>query len=315
MVTQRVKHMVFLPKTNGIIAITVAAILFGTAGAFAKLLFTVQVSPVDLTAIRTIVALVVFGLFLGATSRPSLYLERAHLPLLLASGVTFTAVNITFYMAISKISVAAAITLEYTAPFFVLLISVAAGIRRLRVAESALVLFAIFGCLLLTGTATSLFSASEGLLWGLGCGVSFGVFNMIGNGCRDRGLGAATVTFYSFLVSTLIWLPALPFLSLGTTPLTLEIIFFIGFICVIATIIPYWLLMYGLRHVDALPATIIGMLDPLATGVIAYLLLGETLTTGNLCGIAIIIAAVSLAARLEDNRKSTSPTPIRSSPQ
>jgi hypothetical protein len=41
MVTQRVKHMVFLPKTNGIIAITVAAILFGTAGAFAKLLFTV----------------------------------------------------------------------------------------------------------------------------------------------------------------------------------------------------------------------------------------------------------------------------------
>ena len=118
MVTQRVKHMVFLPKTNGIIAITVAAILFGTAGAFAKLLFTVQVSPVDLTAIRTIVALVVFGLFLGATSRPSLYLERAHLPLLLASGVTFTAVNITFYMAISKISVAAAITLEYTAPFF-----------------------------------------------------------------------------------------------------------------------------------------------------------------------------------------------------
>ena len=283
-------------STNGVSAIALAAILFGAAGAFAKLLFTIQVSPVDLTAIRTIIALIAFAMFLAVTSRSSLALKRAHLPLLIASGVTFTAVNITFYMAISKISVAAAITLEYTAPFFVLLISVASGMRRLRARDLLLVLFAIFGCLLLTGTGTDLFTVSEGVLWGLACGLSFAIFNMIGNGCKERGIGATTVTFYSFFVSACIWLPALPFLSIDTIPVTAETIFFIGFICIVATIIPYWLLMYGLRQVDALPATIIGMLDPVAAGAIAWLLVGERLTAGNVAGIAIIIAAVTMAA-------------------
>ena len=296
-------------SVHGILAIALAAILFGAAGAFAKLLFTIQVSPVDLTAIRTIIALVVFAMFLAVTSRSSLVFKRAHLPLLIASGAMFTAVNITFYMAISKISVAAAITLEYTAPFFVLLISVASGMRRfLRARDLSLVLFAILGCLLLTGTGRDLFTVSEGVLWGLACGLSFGIFNMIGNGCKERGIGATTVTFYSFLVSACIWLPALPLLSIDTIPVTAETIFFIGFICIVATIIPYWLLMYGLRQVDALPATIIGMLDPVAAGAIAYLLVGERLTAGNVAGIAIIIAAVAMASLTErraggDNHK------------
>lgn len=87
----------------------------------------------------------------------------------------------------------------------------------------------------------------------------------------------------------------MPFLSIDTIPFTVETIFFIGFICTVATIIPYWLLMYGLRQVDALPATIIGMLDPVAAGAIAWLLVGERLTAGNVAGIAIIIAAVTMA--------------------
>jgi DME family drug/metabolite transporter len=297
------KHMHQNSRTNGILAIALAAVLFGAAGAFAKLLFTVRVSPLDLTAIRTIIALLVFALFLMATSRSSLGFRRAHVPILLASGVTFTAVNITFYTAISKISVAAAITLEYTAPFFVLLISVASGMRRLRAGDLSLVLIAILGCLLLTGTGGTLFSASQGVLWGLACGLSFGVFNMIGNACKDRGIGATTVTFHSFLVSACIWLPVLPFLSIDTIPITAETIFFVGFICVVATIIPYWLLMYGLRQVDALPATIIGMLDPVAAGVIAWFLVGERLTLGNMAGICIIITAVTMASFVESGGK------------
>ena len=78
--------------TIGVSAIALAAILFGPAGAFAKLLFTIQVSPVDLTAIRTVIALIAFAMFLAVTSRSSLAFKRAHLPLLIASGVTFTAV-------------------------------------------------------------------------------------------------------------------------------------------------------------------------------------------------------------------------------
>lgn len=283
--------------TKGLIAISMAAFLFGAAGALAKILFRADISPIDLTAIRAIVACALFALFLMITSRQALRLTKDAMPLLLASGIAFTAVNISFYLAISKINVAAAITLEYTAPLFVLILSVLLHKRRLSWRDVSTVGVAIIGCFLLTGTSTSLFSLSSGVLWGLFCGFSFGVANMIGNACSARGITPACVTFYSFLVSALIWMPALPFLSVWQIQTDLETLSLIGFITVVATIIPYWLLMYGLRHVDALPATIVGMLDPVAAGLLAFILIGETLTGGHITGIALILLAILFLTR------------------
>lgn len=283
--------------TKGLIAISMAAFLFGAAGALAKILFRADISPIDLTAIRAIVACALFALFLMITSRQALRLTRDAMPLLLASGIAFTAVNISFYLAISKINVAAAITLEYTAPLFVLILSVLLHKRRLSWRDVSTVGVAIIGCFLLTGTSTSVFSLSSGVLWGLFCGFSFGVANMIGNACSARGITPACVTFYSFLVSALIWMPALPFLSVWQIQTDLETLSLIGFITVVATIIPYWLLMYGLRHVDALPATIVGMLDPVAAGLLAFILIGETLTGGHITGIALILLAILFLTR------------------
>ena len=75
-------------------------------------------------------ACALFELFLIITSRQALRLTRDAMPLLLASGIAFNAVNISFYLAISKINVAAAITLEYTTPLFVLILS--ALLHKLR---------------------------------------------------------------------------------------------------------------------------------------------------------------------------------------
>ncbi len=283
--------------TKGMIAISMAAFLFGAAGALDKIFFKADISPIDLAAIRAIVAFALFALFLMITSRQALRLTRDAMPLLLASGIAFTAVNISFYLAISKINVAVAITLEYTAPLFVLILSVLLHKRRLSWRDVSTVGVAIIGCFLLTGTSTSLFSLSSDVLWGLFCGFSFGVANMIGSACSARGITPTCVTFYSFLVSALIWMPALPFLSVWQIQTDLEILSLIGFITVVATIIPYWLLMYGLRHVDALPATIVGMLDPVAAGLLAFILIGETLTGGHITGIALILLAILFLTR------------------
>ena len=283
--------------TKGMIAISMAAFLFGAAGALAKILFRAEISPIDLTAIRAIVTNSLIALFLMITSRQALRLTRDAMPLLLASGIAFTAVNISFYLAISKINVGAAITLEYTAPLFVLILSVLLHKRRLSWRDVSTVGVAIIGCFLLNGTSTSVFSLSSGVLWGLFCGFSFGVANMIGNACSGRGITPTFVTFYSFLVSALIWMPTLPFLSMWQIQTDLATLSLIGFITVVATIIPYWLLMYGLRHVDALPATIVGMLDPVAAGLLAFILIGETLTGGHITGIALILLAISFLTR------------------
>lgn len=152
----------------GIGAILIAATLFGIAGALAKVLFHSNISPVDLTALRTWLACLLFAAIISASPRLSFKPGRAALPVLIAAGVAFTLVNITFYWSISLISVASAITLEYTAPFFVLLISYLAGKKRVRVSDAAIVLASVFGCFLLSsGDDSDLFQLSPGILIGL----------------------------------------------------------------------------------------------------------------------------------------------------
>ncbi|PID50198.1 MAG: hypothetical protein CR991_02595 [Proteobacteria bacterium] len=110
-------------SSKGFTYIIIAALLFGIAGAFSKILFNNNISPVDLTAIRTIIACLIFAIFLFITNKKSFYFNKNNIMLLIFSGVIFTIINTTFYMAISLINVAAAITLEYIAPLFVIIIN------------------------------------------------------------------------------------------------------------------------------------------------------------------------------------------------
>lgn len=282
------------PSIRGFAAILVAAVIFGIAGALAKALFQADVSPVDLTALRTWIASGIFVAMMLLIKPAAFRVSHGSALLLIATALAFTAVNITFYLLISMITVAAAITLEYTAPFFVLAIGVVGGWRRPDLRDIEIVAVSIVGCVLLTGTESEFLSPSLGMILGLACGLSFAIFNMLGNRCERHGIEASTVTLYSFLISSVVWILCLPILTVDKiTFADTEIVMYLGFISVVATIIPYWLLIYGLRHVDALPATIIGMLDPVVAGVVAYALIGEHLTLTNILGIALIVVAVS----------------------
>ena len=282
---------------RGVAAIFVAALLFGVAGAVAKVLFRADVAPLDLTAVRTFVAVVAMGGMMAFLPRGAFRVAPGAWPWLVAAGVMFVLVNATFYLAIDLMSVAGAITLEYTSPFFVLVLTALTGKRRITLVETGIVAVSVLGAFLVAGGDGAWISLSPGLLVGLACGLSFAIFNMLGNVCKAKGIGATTLTFYALVVSTVVWLAALPFLTVHEMRPSGETVLSIGFIAVVATILPYWLLLYGLAHVDALPATVIGLLDPLAAGVVAYWLLGETLTTGNMLGIALVTMAVVLVTR------------------
>ncbi|GGY10331.1 membrane protein [Litchfieldella qijiaojingensis] len=287
----------------GISAIFIAAVIFGVAGAFAKALFHADISPIDLTAVRSLVACGIFALMMLVTQPRAFRIKLSSAPLLIATGLAFTAVNVTFYLSISMISVAAAITLEYTAPFFVLIIGLSLKTRRFDMRDLGIVILSIVGCFLLSGSEAEIFSSNIGILVGLICGLSFAVFNMLGNACKQQGLGASTVTLYAFIVSAIVWAFLLPLLSIDEIEITREVALYLGFITVVATVVPYWLLMYGLRYVDALPATVIGMLDPLVAGFAAFVLLGERLTLANMVGIVIVIIAVCLISIKEGDKQ------------
>lgn len=282
-------------------AIILAAIIFGIAGAMAKVLFQANIPPIELTAIRTITACIIFLLFALISNRKAFFIKKANLLLLIGVSIAFTMVNITFYLAISLTTVAAAITLEYTAPFFILIIELITFNRKLSLLDIIIVSISVIGCLLLTGSGEDLILINHGVLYGLACGLSFAIYNMLGSCCQKRNIKTSSITLYSFLFSSLFWFIALPFLNLSEITYTNTSVMQILFIAVFATILPYWLLMFGLKNVGALPSTIIGMLDPLVAGIAAYFIINEVLTPLNLLGITIIILVI-IASTIRDKR-------------
>jgi len=65
----------------------------------------------------------------------------------------------------------------------------------------------------------------------------------------------------------------------------------------LATVIPAFLMNAGIQRLGAGPTAIIGSTGPVATLVLAWLLLGEALTALQLAGTALILGGVLIGGR------------------
>jgi drug/metabolite transporter (DMT)-like permease len=66
-------------------------------------------------------------------------------------------------------------------------------------------------------------------------------------------------------------------------------------VVVLGTIVPFSLVVGALRHVTATRVGITAMLEPVVATVVAWAWLRESLSTAQLCGVAVVLAGISLA--------------------
>jgi drug/metabolite transporter (DMT)-like permease len=63
----------------------------------------------------------------------------------------------------------------------------------------------------------------------------------------------------------------------------------------IGTIVPFFLLVSGLRHLSASRVAIVAMLEPVAGAFVAWAWLAESLDAVQVTGAAIVLAGIVLA--------------------
>jgi drug/metabolite transporter (DMT)-like permease len=66
-------------------------------------------------------------------------------------------------------------------------------------------------------------------------------------------------------------------------------------VVLVGTIAPFLLLVGALRHIPATRAGVTAMFEPVAGALVAWAWLGESLTTAQLVGGAIVLTAILLA--------------------
>lgn len=274
----------------GLAAIAFAATLWAIAAIVASELFQAGVTPFALSFFRSVIA----GLGLGLLSQrfqPSRRLFDWHI---LALGLSLAMVTASYYVAISRLSVAVALVIQYTAPAIVVLV----GACRTRRLPSPIVVtavgIALLGVILISGLWTESFDLDGvGLLAAGLSALFFASYTLLSEVVVDT-YGAVGVMFRSFVVASLFWLAFHLVQGIPTALFLPENTLGILFVGIGGTLIPFSLLCWGIQQIRAERGAIAATLEPVIATVLAWIWLGQTLNLMQISGAFLIISAVTL---------------------
>lgn len=288
---------------RGYLAVTIAAMLWGIAGATAKYLFASrEVPPFLLVQVRMGLSFVILALVLAAVAPRLLRLQRSDLGFFALWGVLGMAlVQFTYLFTISETNVATAIFLQYLAPILTAVYAWVFERQRLGgLLVSCLTLAMGGSVLLIFGGTARLLVSPLGLASGL-ASAGFMSFYTIYGSKRVGRLSPWTLLCYGLGFGFAFWLLVDSVLAGAGRPVAgLHLLSsgamwaFFGYIAILATIVPFGLYLTGLRSISPTQATITGMLEPVVGGIAAYLALGESLRVAQVLGGALIVVAVIL---------------------
>jgi drug/metabolite transporter (DMT)-like permease len=292
---------------RGYLYIATAAFLWGVAAALGRAAFTGRllphadrwrpIDPLILSQSRVTFSLLVLSAVLLAVRGP----RRLQLPMvdvgrMFVLGVLGVAAsNYFYYLAIQRTNVATAIIIQYTAPVWVLLYTVARGLQKPTLQRIAAVGLAVAGIALVIG----IFSAGGfrldaiGVMAALLAAFSFAFYNVGGHSILAR-YDRWTVLLYALISAALFWMLVNPPWKIAAAHYAgSQWLFLLGF-SLISVLGPFSFYFAGLQHLEPTRAIVVSCLEPVFSIVIAAVALGEILRPQQAAGIVVVLVAIAV---------------------
>src|SRR5437899_3621041 len=299
---------------RGYLYIATAAFLWGVAATLGRAAFTGRllpggealrpIDPLILSQSRTTFSFLIFlpvlGLYRGWRQ---LRLPRADVGRIFLLGTLGVAAsNFFYYLAIQRTNVATAIILQYTAPIWVLLYSVARRLQRPTLQRVSAVGLAVAGIAMVIGViGPGTFRLDAlGVIAALLAAFSFAFYNIGGHSILAR-YDRWTVLLYTTFSASLFWIVVNPPWKIVAAHYSGgQWLFLLGF-SLISVLGPFSFYFAGLQHLEPTRAVVVSCLEPVFSIVIAALVLGEILRPTQMIGIVIVLAAI-IVVQLPDRK-------------
>jgi DME family drug/metabolite transporter len=310
-------HTEIRKPVRGYVYIAIATFFWGVSATLGRAAFTGRlpglhavnaIDPLILSQGRaTFSFLVLFVVLRLLRGRDGLRVSRRDLGQLFLIGVLGVAAsNYFYYLAIERTNVATAITVQYTAPIWVLLYTVARRLQKFTLERVAAVALALAGIAMVIGVLgkSGLRLDTVGVFAALVAAFSFAFYNIGGHNIlarRDRW----TVLLYTTGSATLFWLLVNPPWKLVAAHYSGAQWLFLLLFSLLSVLAPFAFYFAGLQHLEPTRAIIISCLEPVFSIVIAAIVLGEVMRPLQVIGIAFVLAAITVA-QLPDRRSSQS---------
>jgi drug/metabolite transporter (DMT)-like permease len=285
---------------RGYFFVATATFCWGAAAAVGKYIFNgglfaghSLISPVVITQARTTFSVLVLGpILLLRFGRCIFSISRKDLWLCALVGTLGVACsNFFYYLAVQKSTVSLAITIQYTAPLWVLIYMVARGRERATLQRTTAALIAMVGTALAigvfqSGIKFSLIAVGSALLASFG----YAFYNVAGQGLVTRN-HQFTVMFYLLLSAAAMWTVVNPPWKLMALNFSGRQWAFLFVFACLSMVLPYMLYLSGLKYLDPTRAVITSCLEPVFAILFAVLFIDESLRMLQIAGIVAVLVA------------------------
>lgn len=299
----------------GYILYLCAAVLFAFNGTVSKSIMLAGMSPERLSQLRATAAFLVLVLVVALTNRQALRIRRGEWKLIFAYGILgVTMTQYLYFIGITKLPVSIALLIEFTAPIMVALWFRFAKHERFKAMLWFGLVLALVGLGMVGQVWQGLTLNGIGVLASFGAAIALAIYYITGEaGLKQRD--PISMTAWGFGAAALFWAVVAPWWQFpwnalqGSTTLdngsTFPLLSLATYMVIGGTVLPFALVLFSMRHLRATQASVVGMTEPVFAAAVAFLLLGEVLSTVQLIGGLVVLTGVLLA---ENSRKQPSPS-------
>jgi drug/metabolite transporter (DMT)-like permease len=264
-----------------------AAILWSIGGVLIK---SIEWTPIAIGGSRSLIAVIVIGLVMPGVFRK---ISWSIFP----GAVAYAGTVILFVIATKLTSAANAIFLQYTAPVYIAIIGPWILHERTKPLDWLLIFVALGGVALFFVGQLS-FEGFSGVIAALGSGMSFAWLTVFMR--HQRSGSPEAIVLLGNLLTLLFALPWMfPVANLERNGLWLLLL------GVLQLAIPYLLYSRAIKHIRALDAAIISIIEPILNPIWVILIRGERTSFWSIVGGAIVLTTSLLRSFLASREKQT----------
>lgn len=275
------------------------AACWGLIGLFIAPLYDRGFTAWDVVAVRSILTAVFLLIGMAVFNRSQLKTRlKDHIFFAGAGVLSISLFNFFYFEVFSRSSLSLAVTLLYTGPLFVTILSRIFFKEPLTLRNGWALGLAMGGCAFVVGLLPfGNVNVTWGiLLMGILSGFCYALYSIFSKAVIDR-YSSLTVTLYTFMYASIFMLltgevtkqiSQFQYADVWLSSLLLSLV---------STIAAFALYTYGLKHLEASKASILATVEPIVAVVIGIVLLQESLQGWQVLGIALVLYSAVLVTR------------------
>ena len=276
------------------ISILTAGVLWGIIGLFTRNLGVFGITSGGIVLVRAGGCAVLFFLFALIRDPKMLKIRGKDLWLFLCFGLGTTLFfTYCYYRSIELGSLSAACTLMYSAPVFVMVISLFVFREKFTRRKLLALICAVVGCCFVSGILEGDSALSlGGTVFGLLAGIGYAFYSVCIKALSNRGYESLTINAYGWLFCFLgglcIWgiAPVAPMFHSGASfGLCLGLMVVCGFF-------PSLLYSWGLKGEEAGKGAVMASVEPVVASLTGIIVFHESISALGILGVLLVLGAV-----------------------